>query len=56
MDMKKLWPSLAALVGILLSTFAEPIGAFVTAHPVESLAVSNVLTIIANMTKSPTQS
>lgn len=55
MDFKKLWPSLAAFIGILLSAFHEPIGAFVAAHPVESLAVSNILTLIANVTKSPTQ-
>ncbi len=53
--MKKLWPSFAALAGIILSAFAEPIGAFVAAHPVESLAVSNILTVIANVTKSPIQ-
>lgn len=53
--MKKLWPSLAAFVGIMLTAFAGPINAFVMAHPVESLAVSQVLTLIANVTKSPTQ-
>lgn len=53
--MKKLWPSFAALIGILLTAFHDPLAALVMAHPVESLAVSNVLTLIANVTKAPTQ-
>lgn len=55
MDFKKLWPSVAGLVGMVLAAFSDPILAWVTAHPIESVALSQVLTTIANLTKSPMQ-
>lgn len=49
MDIKKLWPSIAGLLGLLLTVFADPINAWVLAHPVESLAGYQVITLIANV-------
>lgn len=49
MDWKKLWPSIAGLLGLVLSVWADPIHIWVVAHPVEGLAIYQVLTGIANV-------
>ncbi|MGL5936722.1 MAG: hypothetical protein ACRCZI_14000 [Cetobacterium sp.] len=55
MDWTKLIPSLVGLIGLLLTAFNDQIMAWVMAHPAIALAMSQILTTIANLTKSPTQ-
>lgn len=53
MDSKKLWPSVIAVLGILANTFADPIMAWVAAHPQAATNMSAILAIVANLLRSP---
>ena len=53
--MKKFWPSLLAAVVALLGVFADPVQAWIAAHPAVTVALAGVSTIIAHLMKSPTQ-
>ena len=53
--MTKFWPSLVAAVVALLGVFADPVQAFIAAHPAVSAALAGLATIVAHLMKSPTQ-
>ena len=55
MDIKKLWPTLIPIVGVVISAFSDVITAFFAGHPSVSLLVMTVITAVANLVKSPTQ-
>lgn len=55
MDWTKLWPSLVAGLPTILAPFYESITAWISAHPDITLVLGALTTIIANVTKSPTQ-
>lgn len=56
MDWKKLWPSLVAAIPTMLAPFYDAITAWISAHPDLALIVGTLATVVANVTKSPTQS
>ena len=49
-------PSILAAVVSLLGVFAEPLQAWVSAHPAIAVALAGVASIAAHLIKSPTQS
>lgn len=55
MDWSKLWPSLASLVMMLTTAFSDQILSWISQHPALAMAISQVLTTIANLVKSPAQ-
>ncbi len=55
MDLKKLWPTLIPVLGILIEQFSGVIGPFLASNPTVSLLVMTVVTALANVVKSPTQ-
>lgn len=55
MDIKKLWPTLIPVLGLLIDQFSGYIGPLLSSHPTLSLLVVTVVTALANIVKSPTQ-
>jgi len=55
MNWIQLWPTIASLIAVLVGAFEEPVQQLVAAHPTESMAVAGVLTVIANLMRSPKQ-
>ena len=55
MNWTRLWPTVASLIAVLAGAFEEPVKQLVVAHPTESMAVAGVLTVIANLMRSPKQ-
>ena len=53
MDMKKLIPSIFAVLGMLLTPFVPQIQDFITNHPTVALLVSGISVIIANFAPQP---
>lgn len=53
MDWAKLWPSVSMLVVTLVSAFQDQLQALVSAHPMITIVLGTVATIIANITKAP---
>ena len=49
-------PSILAAVVSLMGVFAEPLQAWVSAHPAIAVALAGAASIIAHLIKSPTQS
>lgn len=56
MNKKQLIPAITSVLMALATVFAEPIQAWVSAHPDYAMGVGSIVTIIANFVKSPTQS
>lgn len=53
MDFVKLWPTLLILAGNLVDAYADVISAWIAGHPKVTLVATGVLTLVANIVKSP---
>lgn len=51
----KWWPSVVAAVLALLGVFADPVQAWISAHPAVTAGLAGIGTIVAHLLKSPTQ-
>lgn len=53
MDWMKLWPAGLMVLTNLVDQYADQISAFIAGHPKVALVVSGLVTVIANLMKSP---
>ncbi len=53
MDWMKLWPAVLLIVTNLVDQYADLISAWIAGHPKVALVVSGIVTVIANLMKSP---
>lgn len=53
MDWMKLWPAALLILTNLVDQYADLISAWIAGHPKVALVVSGLITVIANLMKSP---
>ena len=55
MDIKKFWPTLIPVLGLLIDQFSGTISTFLSAHATISLLLVTVVTALANAVKPSTK-
>ena len=53
MDWMKLWPAGLLMVTNLVDAYADVISAWIAGHPKVALVLTGIVTLVANIVKSP---